>query len=99
LVDDFLKSRERVEIFNVGTDDRVRVAEIARTVAAEMGKPNIKYSFSGGIEDGRGWKGDVKVMQLSVDKLLRTGWRPKHKSLQAAKLAAKDLIKEIVDDN
>ena len=72
--------------------DKVTVVQIAKTVSEEMNAPNIEYKFTGGVDGGRGWKGDVKIMQLSIDKLVRTGWKPNHSSKQAVKLAAKALI-------
>ena len=35
---------------------------------------NVKYRFTGGFE-GRGWKGDVKVAELSISKLSSLGWK------------------------
>jgi len=59
-----------------------------------MNESNIEYKFTGGVDGGRGWKGDVKTMQLSINKLLQTCWKPKYTSRQAVRLAAKALIKE-----
>jgi UDP-glucose 4-epimerase len=97
LTKEFLKSTRRVDVYNVGSYDKIRVKEIARIVAEEMGKPNIRYVFTGGVEGGRGWKGDVKTMQLSVEKLVATGWKPKYTSKQATELATKALIKGYLD--
>jgi UDP-glucose 4-epimerase len=92
LTEAFSKGTEKVDVFNVGSRDKVTVAEIAKTVSEEMNRPNIEYKFTGGVDGGRGWKGDVKIMQLSIDKLVRTGWKPRHSSKQAVRLAAKALI-------
>jgi hypothetical protein len=43
------------------------VTQIAKTVAEEMNTPRVKLKFTGGVDGGRGWKGDVKTMQLSID--------------------------------
>jgi UDP-glucose 4-epimerase len=48
--------------------------------------PNIRVVCTGGVDGGRGWKSDVKIMQLNVQKLLGTGWRPKYSSLEAVTL-------------
>jgi UDP-glucose 4-epimerase len=56
-----------------------------------MNRPRIALRFTGGVDGGRGWKGDVKTMQLSIDKLLNTGWRPRYNSRQAVELATKEL--------
>lgn len=88
----FLNSPHKVDVYNIGSPDKITVKEIAKIVAEEMNKPDIEYVFTGGIDGGRGWKGDVKTMQLSIEKLLNTGWKPKHKSEAAVRLAAKYLI-------
>jgi UDP-glucose 4-epimerase len=94
LTETFSKSTEKVDLFNVGSNDKVTVAQIAKTVSEEMNTSNIEYKFTGGVDGGRGWKGDVKIMQLSIDKLVKTGWKPSHSSKQAVKLTARALIQE-----
>jgi UDP-glucose 4-epimerase len=94
LTETFSKSTEKFDVYNMGSNDKVTVAQIAKTVAEEMNTPNIKYKFTGGVDGGRGWKGDVKIMQLSIDKLVKTGWKPNHSSKQAVKMAAKALVHE-----
>jgi hypothetical protein len=49
---------------------RVRVAEV---VCKEMGLQDVAFRFTGGVDGGRGWRGDVKTMLLSADKLLSLG--------------------------
>ena len=44
---------------------------------------NVKFKFTGGVDGGRGWKGDVKNMLLDTSKLKSLGWKPKHNSKQA----------------
>ncbi len=98
LTEHCLENGGRTAIYNVGSKDRMRVKEIAKTVAAEMGCPRIRYRFTGGVDGGRGWKGDVKNMQLSIQKLLSTGWKPRFSSKQAVKLAAHELAREFRED-
>jgi UDP-glucose 4-epimerase len=88
------ESTEKVDIFNVGSSDKTTVTQIAKIVSKEMNRPNIKFKFTGGVDGGRGWKGDVKTMQLSIEKLVQTGWKPRYSSEQAVKLTAKALIQE-----
>ena len=88
LTETFSKSTEKTDVFNVGSNDRVTVIQIAKIVAQEMNTRHIKYRFTGGVDGGRGWKGDVKTMQLSINKLEKTGWRPAYTSRQAVKRAA-----------
>jgi UDP-glucose 4-epimerase len=87
------KIKQKVSIFNVGSEDRVSVLEIAKIVMDEMGLKNTKIQLTGGVDDGRGWKGDVKVMQLDMTKIKKLGWRPKMYSSEAVRETAKHLGK------
>ena len=53
---------------------------------------NVKLRFTGGINGGRGWKGDVKSMQLDISKLKALGWKPKHNSKEAIIKTVKQVI-------
>ncbi len=66
----------RTNVFNIGSIDSVDVTEIADIVVKEMGLSGVQYEYTGGT-DGRGWKGDVKVMQLSIEKIKKHGWEPR----------------------
>lgn len=81
-------------VYNVGNEDWVEVAEIAKIVGEVLGlKPRIAYT--GGTPDGRGWPGDVKFMLLSIEKIKSLGWRPKYTSAEAVRLTAFALSKEL----
>ena len=60
------KSTEQVEIYNVGSEDQVDVKTIADIVIKEMGLKNVQFTYTGGVDGGRGWKGDVKNMLLDI---------------------------------
>ena len=92
---EFTKSNTLIEVYNIGSQDWITVKEIADIVVEEMGLKGVKYRFTGGVEGGRGWRGDVKYMLLDVSKALEKGWRPKHTSQEAVRLAARALIKEV----
>ena len=79
------KSTEQVEIYNVGSEDQVDVKTIAQIIIEEMGLKNVKLTFTGGVDGGRGWVGDVKNMLLDIDKIKALGWKPKNNSEQAIK--------------
>lgn len=92
---EFLGNSERVEIFNIGSDDQITVRKIAHIVAEEMKTPKIKLSYKLDVEGGGGWKGDVKMMSLSIDKLCGIGWKPKYNSEKAVELTTQDLVKHL----
>ena len=90
-----LEGSGKTAIYNVGSKDSVTVKEIARMVAEEMDVSKIRFRFTGGVDGGRGWKGDVKKMQLSIKKLLDSGWKPQYSSRRAVELAARELVREL----
>jgi len=94
LFNNFVENTKRVDLYNLGSHDKITVKEIARIVAEESGKSNIQFNFTGGVNGGRGWMGDVKTMQLSIKKLLKTGWKPGYTSRQAVRLSTKALVKK-----
>jgi UDP-glucose 4-epimerase len=49
---------------------------------------SVEYSFTGGVDGGRGWKGDVKFMRLDIKALMKHGWTPQYTSRRAIKETA-----------
>lgn len=86
------KVGKSVELFNVGSDDKVDVLSIAKIVKEEMGLKNAKIRLTGGVDGGRGWMGDVKQMQLETSRLRSLGWSPKLRSAEAVRETALTLI-------
>jgi len=89
----FSNQKENIDICNVGSEDQITVREIAKIVAREMRTPDIRYIFTRGVNGGRGWRGDVKNMRLSIKKIVETGWKPRYTSKEAVELTAADLSK------
>jgi UDP-glucose 4-epimerase len=88
----FLQSDAQVDIFNVGSLDQINVKAIAEIVCSEMGLNNVRFELTGGVEGGRGWRGDVKLMLLSVDRLLNFGWRPRWNSTEAVRRVCRQIL-------
>ncbi len=88
-----LQSSKQVDIFNIGSEDWVNVKRIAEIVSEEM-KLQPEFIFTGGI-DGRGWKGDVKIMKLDITKLKNMGWKPRYNSEEAVRMTAKWMIEKL----
>jgi len=84
-----VESRDQVSVFNLGSMDRLSVLRIAEIVREEAGYPEAKIRFTGGVDGGRGWRGDVKLMQLETSSLRQLGWAPKYGSEEAVKLTAR----------
>ena len=88
----FMESDRRVDVYNLSSNDQVCVKRIAEIVTDELALKNVKMKFTGGVDGGRGWLGDVKTMQLSIEKLQALGWRPKFNSEEAVRLATKEML-------
>lgn len=85
----------RYEVYNVGSEDWITVSEIADMIVESMGLKNIEKVFTGGVENGRGWVGDVKLMSLDISRIKASGWRPKHTSRGAVKLSVESRLREL----
>jgi len=86
------KSASPVNIFNLGLRERTSVDEVADIVVDVMGLKNVRRRYTGGP---RGWKGDNPVVQLSVEKIKRLGWRPKTAPKAAIRKTAEWTLKEL----
>jgi UDP-glucose 4-epimerase len=86
-------SDEKVGIYNIGSEDSIDVRDIADIVCKEMGLQDVKYHWTGGVDDGRGWKGDIKTMLLDIEEMKKLGWKPRYGSSEAVGLTARELAK------
>jgi UDP-glucose 4-epimerase len=95
-IDSFLFTLSRldkkIDVFNVGNVDTTDVMSIAREVCTAMELNNVGIQTFSIDNSGRGWKGDVKNMQLDIRKLQKLGWKPKLSSAEAVRLSCKELL-------
>ncbi|MFH1840220.1 MAG: NAD-dependent epimerase/dehydratase family protein [Nanoarchaeota archaeon] len=67
-------SNEKVNIFNLGTDEEMSVKKIADIVVERMNL-NEKVNYKYGAQQ-RGWIGDSPHIRLDITKLRNLGWEP-----------------------
>jgi UDP-glucose 4-epimerase len=68
------EKRERINIYNLGTDEACEVDDSIRWICEHLGlDPRIEYS--GGT---RGWVGDSPLILLDCTRIRSTGWAPNH---------------------
>jgi len=91
LFNEFLKENKTYDVYNIGSEDWITVKEIAEIVSREMNL-DPEFYFTGGVDGGRGWKGDVKVMLLSIEKAKAKGWKPKMNSRKAVEKTVRELL-------
>jgi UDP-glucose 4-epimerase len=90
------QARKRIEIFNVGSDDRLDVISIAKIVYNTMNLRNVELVTQNPVSNnGGGWIGDVNHMHLDISKLKKLGWKPQFSSLNAVTLASKELADDL----
>lgn len=92
-------SDDPVAIYNVGATDFIQVDKIAAIVARMMGHPQTKIEFTGGVDNGRGWIGDVKKMLLNVRAIERLGWKPDLSSEESINLTIKRIIERRTNES
>jgi len=66
------KSKEKLNIYNLGNEDVINVDKIAETICKRL-KLNPKFNYSGGT---RGWVGDSPFILLDIKKIRSLGWKP-----------------------
>jgi len=88
-------SKEKVNIFNIGSEDTISATEIGKVVIEEMGLFNVEFTYTGG---NRGWKGDVPRMRLGIEKMKSLGWRPVYTSERSIRETARALLGEKLVD-
>jgi UDP-glucose 4-epimerase len=76
----YKKASWKVNIFNLGVDEQTLVDRVADVVIKEVGLKNVKRKYTGGP---RGWIGDNPIVELSLGKIKKLGWRQKISSEEA----------------
>jgi len=73
---------ERIQIFNLGTDEVCQVFDSVGWITGRL-KLSPRLSFSGGR---RGWIGDIPLIHLGTSRIRSIGWRPKRSIREAVEL-------------
>lgn len=76
-------ANERFNVYNLGSDTRTKVKEIAQMVIEEMGL-DVKIEYTGG---DRGWVGDVPAFNYDLTKINHLGWYAAHDSNESVCIA------------
>jgi len=87
----FERAKDQLNYFNLGSSDQITVRRIVEILVEEAGLGSTKIEYTGGE---CGWKGDVPRFLLSPEKMTRLGWKAKHTSEEAVRIAAKLVVNE-----
>jgi len=85
---------KRFEAFNVGNEDYITVKEVADIVVDALKLKGVKYVYKP-VDHGVGWRGDVKNIALSIDKVKGLGFKPMLSSSEAVRKTALTLQKAL----
>jgi len=89
-------SSDIVNIFNFGIEEQTTVDRVADIVIEEMGLADVKRRYTGGA---RGWIGDNPIVELSMERMKRLGWRPTVPSEEAIRRTARWASENIWEDS
>ena len=81
------------DVYNVATGDYITVTEIADLAAEAVGlRPDaVEYDYAGG---DRGWRGDVPVVRLQIEKIEALGWKCSRSTRDALRESLDALVSE-----
>ncbi|WP_437516844.1 NAD-dependent epimerase/dehydratase family protein [Sorangium sp. So ce1099] len=91
----FDHARERLNIFNLAPEDATSVSRIAALCVAASPYPDAVIRYQGGE---RGWPGDVPRSRMDPGKLASLGFRVRHTSDEAVRMAVEALASEVFGD-
>ena len=89
-------TEKKIDVFNLGNHDMINVLDIASIVCKTMKLEKVNIVTSGGTDDGRGWVGDVREMNLDISKLHNLGWNSTENSQEAVERAALEIYSEVI---
>ena len=72
---------KRFEVFNIGVEDYITVKEVADIVVGTLRLRDVEYVYKS-VWHGVGWRGDVKDIALSIDKIKSLGFKPRRNSTE-----------------
>jgi UDP-glucose 4-epimerase len=87
-------TKEKIEIFNIGSEDSIEIINVAKIVCKNMNLENIVIHTKEKEEGGIGWKGDIKKAHLDIKKLKSLGWNVHLSSIASADLTSQEIIRE-----
>ncbi|MDL1957651.1 MAG: UDP-glucose 4-epimerase, partial [Candidatus Desulfofervidus auxilii] len=88
------KITKNFDVYNIGSIDWITVNDVARITVETLGLKNVSFSYKPMLH-GVGWRGDVKRIALSIEKLRKAGFTPRFKSREAVEKTVESFMKEL----
>jgi len=93
----FNKENSLLSTYNLGSETRISVNKIVDIILEETNSNHLQKKFTGGVDGGRGWIGDVKNMLLDIQKMKKLNWLLNLDSEEAVRKTIKQLVKGMTD--
>jgi UDP-glucose 4-epimerase len=84
----------RQNCFNVATGDYITVREIVALALEVLGVDETTIAVEYGAQP-QGWKGDVPVVRLSIERITSLGWRPTAGSRDALRASMEAMLGDL----
>ncbi|WP_437737892.1 NAD-dependent epimerase/dehydratase family protein [Sorangium sp. So ce1335] len=88
----FDRAGDRLNVYNLAPEDTTSVSRIAELCVAASPYPDAVIRYQGGE---RGWPGDVPRSRMDPSKLAALGFRVRHTSDEAVRMAVEALASEV----
>jgi len=90
------KAKDKINIYNLGNDEIINVADSAKEIVDEAGYKKAKFVYTGG---DRGWIGDQPYVLLDTKKVNSLGWKPTQNTREGLRITVRYLMQhpEIMD--
>ncbi len=82
------KAKEKINVFNLGNNEILTVADSAKEIVNEAGYENVEFEYEGG---DKGWIGDNKYVLLDTQKLQALGWKPTKNTRESLRITTRYL--------
>ena len=83
------KAKDKINIYNLGNDEIINVADSAKVIIDKAGYKNVKLLFEGG---DKGWIGDNKYVLLDTKKIQSLGWKPNKNTREGLQITTQYLL-------
>ena len=88
----FENAKEQINLYNLAPASVTSVKTIVKILLEKTGNQTTRVHYTGGVEGGGGWLGDVSKVKLNAIKAYKLGWKPKYSSDESVAKTIDDLI-------
>ncbi|CAE6487098.1 NAD-dependent epimerase/dehydratase family protein [Candidatus Nitrosotenuis uzonensis] len=84
--------RQPCQVYNVANYDQITVKDVVKFIASEMNITNFEIRYSKYDNSSSGWHGDIPISKMSITKIKKIGWKPRHSCENAVRLTVNQIM-------